>query len=166
VGGYRTIDIWIADFIDGEWTNRRNAGEKLNAEYEIGEFHLTADGDEMYFHSPRPGGKGGYDIWVTRKISGEWQKPENVEAVNTPELDGWPCVSPGGKELWFTRTYLGTPAIFVSRQMDGQWGPPEMVISQFAGEPTVDAAGNIYFVHHFYRDGQMIEADIYVAYRK
>ena len=43
---------------------------------------------------------------------------------------------------------------------------PELVISQFAGEPSVDANGNIYFVHHFYRDGRMIEADIYVAYHK
>jgi len=43
---------------------------------------------------------------------------------------------------------------------------PELVISQFAGEPSVDANGNIYFVHYFYRDGRMIEADIYVAYHK
>jgi hypothetical protein len=165
-GGYRTIDIWIADFRDGGWTNWRDAGEKLNAEYEIGELHLTADGNELYFHSSRAGGQGGYDIWVTRKVNGEWQPPENVAAVNSPDTDGWPCISPDGQELWFTRTYLGTPAIFVSRKTGGQWGTPELVISQFAGEPSVDADGNIYFVHHFYRDGRMIEADIYVAYRK
>jgi hypothetical protein len=166
VGGYRTIDIWIADFINGEWANRRNAGEKLNKEYQIGEFHLTADGNALYFHADRAGGKGGVDIWVTRKVNGEWQEPENVAAVNSAELDGWPCISPDGKELWFTRTYLGTPAIFLSRQTEGKWGPPEMIISQFAGEPSLDAVGNLYFVHHFYRDGKMIEADIYVAYRK
>jgi hypothetical protein len=166
-GGYRPIDIWVADFINGRWTNWRNAGERLNKELEIGEFHLTADGSELYFHADREGGMGGYDIWVTRKVNGEWQEPENVAAVNSPETDGWPFVSADGNELWFTRTYLGSPAIFVSRKgEDGQWSEPELVISQFAGEPTLDAAGNIYFVHHFYRDGQMIEADIYVAYRK
>jgi hypothetical protein len=166
-GNYRPLDIWIADFVDGRWTNWRNAGEKLNAEIQIGEFHVTADGSEIYFHADREGGMGGYDIWVTRKVNGEWQEPENVAAVNSPETDGWPFVSTDGNELWFTRTYLGSPAIFVSRKTeDGQWGEPELVISQFAGEPTLDAAGNIYFVHHFFRDGQMIEADIYVAYRK
>jgi hypothetical protein len=41
-----------------------------------------------------------------------------------------------------------------------------LIISQFAGEPTLDAEGNLYFVHHFYLDGKQIEADIYVAYRK
>ena len=41
-----------------------------------------------------------------------------------------------------------------------------MIVSQFAGEPTVDWQGNLYFVHHYYEEGKMIEADLYVAYRK
>ncbi|MGA2821268.1 MAG: hypothetical protein ABSF61_11495 [Anaerolineales bacterium] len=40
-------------------------------------------------------------------------------------------------------------------------------MSRFAGEPTLDDAGNLYFVHYFFsRDGKMIEADIYLALRK
>ncbi len=40
------------------------------------------------------------------------------------------------------------------------------VISQFAGEPALDAAGNLYFVHHLFdSSGNLAEADIYVAYR-
>jgi len=58
------------------------------------------------------------------------------------------------------------PALFVSRLVGGAWGEPETIISQFAAEPTVDDAGNIYFAHRFFRDGTMIEADIYVAVRK
>jgi hypothetical protein len=165
-GNYRGVDVWIADRVDGRWTNWRNAGEKLNVEYEIGEFHLSADGNELYFHSGRAGGKGNYDIWVSRKVNGEWQAPENIEAVNTPEMEGWPFLTADGNELWFTRFYLGSPGIFVSRKSGGQWGEPELVISQFAGEPTLDAGGNIYFVHHFIRDGKIIEADIYAAMRK
>ena len=46
------------------------------------------------------------------------------------------------------------------------WSEPEMIVSQFAGEPTLDDADNLYFVHHYYKAGVMIEADIYVAYRK
>ncbi|MHB8104052.1 MAG: TolB family protein [Dehalococcoidales bacterium] len=165
-GNYRMIDVWIADYIDGRWTNWRNAGKKLNQEFQIGEFHITADGNELYFHSDKAGGKGDKDIWVTRKVNGEWQTPENVTAVNTSDMEGWPFVTADGNELWFTRTYLGTPAIFVSRKKDGQWSAPELIISQFAGEPSIDAAGNIYFVHHFYHNNKMIEADIYVAYHK
>jgi len=68
--------------------------------------------------------------------------------------------------LWFNRTYEGSPAIYRSAKVDGEWQEPELIISQFAGEPTLDKDGNIYFVHHFYIDGEMVEADIYVAYKK
>ncbi len=165
-GNCRGVDMWTAEFSDGRWTNWTNAGETLNVDYQVGEVHITADGKEMYFHSDRGGGKGQLDIWVTRKVDGVWQEPENVEAVNTPENEGWPFITQDGSELWFTRTYLGTPAIFRSRKIEGEWQEPELIISQFAAEPSLDKEGNIYFTHHFFRDGVMLEADYYVAYRK
>ena len=71
-----------------------------------------------------------------------------------------------GEELWFTRFYRGSPAIFRSVMVGGEWQGPELIVSQFAGESTMDNAGNLYFTHHYYRDGEMIEADIYVARKK
>ena len=100
-------------------------------------------------------------------MNGEWQTPEDFVAVNTGDDEGWPYVTQDGKELWFTRTYLGLPAIYRSVKVNGAWCEPELIISQFAGEPSVDGDGNIYFVHHFYTaDSRMIEADIYIAQRK
>ena len=128
--------------------------------------HLTAGSDEIYFDSGRSGGAGKRDLWVTRIVDGEWQPPENVVAVNSPEDDIRPFVSQDGAEIWFTQQYQGYPAVLVSRRMDGEWQEPEVIISQFAAEPTVDDAGNIYFAHHFFRDGVMIEADIYVARKR
>jgi len=69
-------------------------------------------------------------------------------------------------ELWFTRVYLGTPAIYRSKLVNGTWAEPELILSQFAGEPTLDNKGDLYFTHHFFENGTMIEADIYVAYKK
>jgi hypothetical protein len=92
--------------------------------------------------------------------------PVNVESINSEENEGMPYITPDGKELWFNRRYLGSPAIYRSMQVNGEWQEPELIISQFAGEPTLDNEGNIYFVHHFYADAEMIEADIYVAYLK
>ena len=164
--GYTGVNLFTAEFRDGKWTDWRYVGDKLMKEYEVGEMHITADGSQLYFHSPRAGGKGQLDIWVSRKVSGEWQPPVNVEAANTPENEGWPFISQDGSELWFTRTYQGTPALFRSKNINGDWSEPELIISQFAGEPSLDNERNIYFTHHFYRDGKMIEADIYVAYHK
>ena len=160
------VDMWIAEYKDGKWTNWKNAGKKLNVDYDLGEMHLSADGNELYFHSPRAGGKGQYDIWVSKKVGGDWQEPQNIEAVNTPDNEGWPFISQNGNELWFHRTYMGAPAIFRSKKVDGKWGKPEHIVSQFAAEPSLDNAGNLYFVHHYFKNGKMIEADIYVAYRK
>jgi hypothetical protein len=86
-----------------------------------------------------------------------------VAVVNSPEVDGWPYVSPDGQELWFTRTYQGSPAIYRSHRIAGAWSEPELIVSQFAGEPSLDVEGNLYFVHHWIRDGVILDADLYVA---
>ena len=164
---YTGVNLFTAEFKNGKWTNWQYGGDKLDKDYQVGEMHITADGNELYFHSAKAGGKGQYDVWVTRKVNGEWQQPENVEAVNTPENEGWPFITQNGDELWFTRTYMGSPAIYRSIKVSGNWSAPELILSQFAGEPTLDNNGNIYFAHHFYSNQtKMIEADIYVAYRK
>jgi len=165
--GYTGVNLFTARFIDGKWVNWQYAGDLLCKEYQVGEMHITADGNEMYFHSPRAGGKGQLDIWLTRKVNGKWQLPENIEIVNTTENEGWPFISQDGNELWFLRTYMGSPAIYRSKKISGAWSEPELILSQFAGEPSLDVDGNLYFVHHYYNsEGEMVEADIYVAYRK
>jgi len=133
-------------------------------EIQIGEVHLHDD--DLYFHSRRAGGSGGMDIWMTSRNGSMWSDPVNISAVNSADDEGFPFVSSDGNELWFTRTFQGTPAIFRSIRADGDWGRPELILSQFAGEPTLDDEGNIYFVHHYFEDGVMIEADIYVALKK
>jgi len=164
--GYTGIGMFRAEYRDGKWAGWQYAGDTLNKIYGVGELHVTSDGNEMYFHSSRAGGKGGLDIWVLRNSKGAWQAPMNVQAVNTADNEGWPFVTGDGSQLWFMRSYYGSPAIFMSEKADGTWQKPELIISQFAGEPTLDDAGNIYFVHHFYKDNAMLEADIYVANRK
>ena len=91
-------------------------------------------------------------------------------SINTGLDEGWHYITPNGSELWFSRWsakgYLG-PALFRSFNVNGQWSVPEEIISNFAGDPGLDAEGNIYYTHHYFtQDMQMIEADIYVAYRK
>ncbi len=160
--GYEGLNWFTAEYVDGEWRNWEYAGDLLNKEYQVGELHVTADGRELYYHTRGEQ----YDIWVSENVGGQWQQPEPVDAVNSPDTEGWPFVTEDGQELWFTRFYQGSPAIFRSTRVAGEWQEPELVISQFAGEPTLDREGNIYFSHHFYVNGEMVESDIYVAYRK
>jgi hypothetical protein len=162
--GYTGVNTFTAQRLEGGWGNVQYVGDLLVQDYGIGELHVV--GDAIYYHASRPGGKGQYDIWVTRRVGGAWQPPENVAAVNSPEVDGWPYVSPDGQALWFTRTYQGSPAIYRSQRTAETWSEPELIISQFAGEPSLDVKGNLYFVHHWIRDGIILDADLYVAYRQ
>lgn len=161
--GYTGVHWFKAEFKDGKWQNWENADHTLKMEeYETGELHISSDGNDLYFHSARSGGKGGLDIWVSEKVDGEWSEPVNVAAVNTARDEGWPALSPSGKELWFSRDY----GIWRSQRVNGEWQPPEEMFFPLAGEPSVDNAGNVYFTHHFFKNDTMVEADIYVAYRR
>jgi len=169
-GNYGEIDFYTAEYVDGEWTDVTNAGEQLNQEYVIGELHITSDGQTMYYHDIEEGSED-IDIFVIHRQADRWSTPEKVTAVCTDMDEGWPYLSPDGDELWFTRFssegYQG-PSIYRSVKLsNGTWGAPEEIVANFAGEPTLDADGNIYFVHHYFTDNsEMLEADIYVAYKK
>ncbi|MFH1221861.1 MAG: hypothetical protein V1492_02115 [Candidatus Micrarchaeota archaeon] len=158
--GYTGINWFTAEYKNGKWQNWKLAD--FNPDYKVGELHITADGNELYYHSDRPGGKGDYDLWMSQKVNGQWQEPVNVAAVNTERMDGWPYVSQDGNELWITRDY----GIWRSKKVNNSWTEPEEIVSSLAGEATLDNAGNLYFVHHYYKNDTMIEADIYVAYKK
>lgn len=107
-------------------------------------------------------------------LSAEYERPIPIPgAVNTAGGEDSPFITPDGNtlyffftpdgtELWLTRNY----GLWRSVSVAGEWQPPEQILSSLAGEASIDSAGNVYFVHHFFKDDQMIEADIYVAYKK
>lgn len=78
--------------------------EKINTEdFEHGAA-MTADGTKIYFASNRPGGYGGFDIYVIEKNEeGQWGEPENLGAVvNTEYDDNFPTLSKDEQTLYFS----------------------------------------------------------------
>lgn len=172
-GNLGEVDVYTAERRGAAWTNWRNAGKQLNQDLDIGEFHLMPDRSALYYDLTREGGFGGRDIWVSTLDGGKWSEPVNLgPSVNGPGDETRPFVTNDGRELYFTGDSafgLPGPAVFRSiKQPDGQWGKAEEIVSCFAGEPCVDQAGNLYFVHHYFSADlkTMIEADLYIARRK
>ncbi|MBI3501618.1 MAG: PD40 domain-containing protein [Bacteroidetes bacterium] len=84
---------------------------------------ITADGNAIYFASTRPGGFGGSDIYVCRRLpTGKWGPAQNLgEEINTPYNEDFPNISPDGKTLYFSsmgHTSMGGYDIFFAKYDD------------------------------------------------
>ena len=73
--------------------------------YSTGFAAFSPAGDRLYFASDRPGGLGGYDLYVSERTASGWGAPTNLgEQVNTPGNEISP--SAHGSSLYFSSDYL------------------------------------------------------------
>ncbi|MFI4898703.1 MAG: hypothetical protein ACIARR_12880 [Phycisphaerales bacterium JB059] len=63
---------------------------------------VAPDGRSLIFATDRREGLGGYDLWVSRLVDGEWGEPTALTgAINTPHNEYAPSLSPDGLWLLF-----------------------------------------------------------------
>ena len=63
---------------------------------------IRRDGKRLYLYSNRPGGYGGFDIYVCDRVEGAWGTPRNLgPSINTPANEYDPAVSADGCRLFF-----------------------------------------------------------------
>ncbi|UYQ95760.1 OmpA family protein [Chitinophaga horti] len=91
--------------------------------YSVGDPFISADGQQLYFSSNMPGGKGGADIYTCRRqADGSWSAPENLAHVNTDGdertpavVNGWLYfasnghIGMGGLDIFYVSANGGTP---------------------------------------------------------
>ena len=127
-GGHGMSDIWYSDNVEGVWQAPKNLGPPFNSPYKDHCLFFSADGNEAFWTSTRPGGFGGNDIWSSRKVDGVWQPAVNLgPKVNSPDSDHHSLPSPDGKSLYVTSGRpggFGGQDIYVTTRDDtGAWGP-------------------------------------------
>jgi len=131
---------------------------------------LGFSGSALYFSSNRPGGQGGFDIYVSYLRDGKWSTPENLgPAINSPGNEITPYFD--GDQLYFASDYkqgLGGYDIFSSEAVDGTWAQAENM-GKGVNSPSDDyylvvdnSTGAYYFSSN--RLGGRGKDDIYVAY--
>ncbi|TSA30250.1 MAG: hypothetical protein D4R67_00720 [Bacteroidetes bacterium] len=104
----------------------------LGGDSTIANGHPTISSDEslIIFSSDRPGGVGGKDLWkITRKAkSSGYTRPINLgPEINTPGDELFPFLR-NDTLLYFASNGhpgMGGLDIFMSREADDTWGPPE-----------------------------------------
>ncbi len=130
-GGKAGMDIFFSGNMDREnnyWGKGQTAGMNINTKFNEGSVYLHPDGETMYFCSEGHNSLGGYDIFVSTKYQGQWQKPKNLGyPINTPYDD-----------FFFAATANGKYAYIASNREGGKggldlyrvtfWGPEKPVI--------------------------------------
>ena len=160
-----------ADFIFGEPVNFGSPPNSSRAELTPS---VSSDEREIYFWSNQIGGFGSWDLWVSTRTSTEeaWLPATNLGAkVNRSGIEGMPCISADGLELYFARGSEAIAELMVARRTarTGPWSTPEnlgsVVNSSIRDDtPKLTSDGlELYFVSN--RSGGRGQADIWVASR-
>ena len=93
---------------------------------------ISADGLELVFSSSRPGGSGGHDLWMSRRVSptDPWATPVNLgPRVNSSDDEFYANLSTDGLTLYFSSSRpggLGMLDIWMAHRpnRDGNWSVP------------------------------------------
>ena len=137
-------DIWVSDWVSGQWTTPVNLGDSINSGYSDQEPTVTDDDQEMYFFRVGPGMQEP-QIFTARKINGVWQmavragwpihwkryQEENGPYLLPPGNRLYYCgpqdsTRVGGGDIWYVDQLLG---VVEDRQTAGAPGAHGVALS-------------------------------------
>ena len=133
---------------NNNWTKPEKLPDPINTKYRETHASLGADNMTLYFTSDRPGGYGGLDIYVVRRLpNGKWGIPQNLgPAINTLYDEEGPFIHPDGKTLFFSskgHNTMGGYDIFYSTydEETRTWSKPSNL-----GYPINTTADDVFYV--------------------
>lgn len=150
---------------------QRFAPGVASTQYDEIRLTLTPDGKTaLWFSRNRPGGPGGYDIWVSRHDGQRW-RPATPVSFNTPGREFDPAFSANGRVVYFCSDRAGGQGgddlYRVSMGSEGRFGEPvnlgpavNSAADEFAPMLSPDA-GTLLFSSN--RAGGAGGHDLYVA---
>ncbi len=140
--------IYESFFQENAWSPPQVVGTNVNSFINIeSSACYSPDGDIIFFSSNRPGGFGGKDLYLVRKLlNGKWGEPFNLgSAINTDHNEESPYVHPTGKTLYFSsegHENMGGYDIFKSNfDETGGFTPPKNI-----GSPINTVDDDLFFV--------------------
>lgn len=100
-----------------------------NSKFDDGPVYLHLDGETMYIASQGTGSIGGYDIFVSEKVAGQWSKPVNLGyPINTPYDDFFFASTANGKFAYISSNRAGGSGGYDIYKVTF-WGPEKAPIT-------------------------------------
>lgn len=95
----------------------------VNSKFNDGPIYLHIDGETMYIASEGHESIGGYDIFVSKKVQGQWTKPVNMGyPINTPYDDFFFAPTANGKFAYIASNRAGGKGAYDIYKVTF-WGP-------------------------------------------
>ena len=88
---------------------------------------LSSDGQRLFFASDKPGGFGGFDLYVCEWTSRGWGQPKNLgPKINTTENELYPFIQENGELFFSSKAHgsMGGMDIFTTHEINGEWETP------------------------------------------
>ncbi|WP_298544190.1 hypothetical protein [uncultured Aquimarina sp.] len=124
-GSEKDYDIWYSEKRPYGWSKPKNAGAAINTD--SNEYYISfTDSGTMYFSSNNNSGNDDFDIYASKKINGEFQKPKKLsDAINTKSYEADVFVAPDESYIIFCarrKEGLGRGDLYISfKNEDGSW---------------------------------------------
>lgn len=96
-------DIFMSTYENQVYSMPKRLGPEINTQAIESACSISQDGSTMLFSSSRPGGEGGFDLYMIRKTGRRtWSEPINLgPEINTPMDEDYPTLAADGKTLFF-----------------------------------------------------------------
>lgn len=165
-------NLYYSKWNGNDWSLLTAFNNEINSKYWEPSACLSNDGNSLYFISDRPGGLGGRDVYLCKKLpNGNWSKPRNLgPEINTHFDEESPFLSADDRVLYFAsqghNSMGGFDIVYVEIGEDGHHSKPKNI-----GYPINTTDDDLYFVvspdgkRGYYsssHEGGMGEKDIYM----
>jgi outer membrane protein OmpA-like peptidoglycan-associated protein len=106
--GVNQINLYFAELIDGQWRGVKSVPWNSD-EYSVGHPALSPNGNQLYFSSDMPGGKGLSDLYVVDvNPDGTFGTPRSLgDNINTEGKEVFPSVDSNGTLYFSSDGHLG-----------------------------------------------------------
>jgi hypothetical protein len=139
-------DIYTSSFNGKNWEPTVKLNKNVNTKSWESHGFVSEDGSQLIFASDRPGGFGGLDLYISKKVNGDWGPAVNLgPEINTQFNEDRPFLINDGKTLFYSsqgHSTLGGYDIFKSNlQSNNIWSQ-----SANLGYPVNTPDDNIFFM--------------------